>query len=109
MNEFTTIACVIFAIAIAVETAVWVSFLHRLRARYPQQWLHAAQPAQWQDRTLLSARSTMLYLHQRDYLDSLDWDGMRYCGRHRSLMLAAYWFTAITGVAALTTLALYGW
>lgn len=109
MNQITSISGVLFAIAIAVETVVWLAFLHRLKVRHPQQWLHAEQPIIWQDRTVLSARSTMLYLHHREYADSLDGDGIRYCGRYRSLMLAAYWFTAITGFAALTSVALYGW
>jgi len=63
----------------------------------------------WQDRTLLSARSTMLYLSNRDYLESLDLDGAHYCGRHRSLLLAAYWLTVAAGVTALLALALHGW
>lgn len=66
MNKVTVIACVSFAFAMAVETLVWVAFLHRLRTRHPQQWLHASQPVLWQHRTLLSARSTMLYLHNRN-------------------------------------------
>lgn len=109
MNQVTTIASVLFAGAIAAETVVWVSFLHLLKVRHPQQWLHAQQPIIWQDRTVLSARSTMLYLHHREYADSLDADGIRYCNRYRSLMLVAYWLTAITGVATLTSLAFYGW
>lgn len=109
MNKVTVIACVSFAFAMAVETLVWVAFLHRLRTRHPQQWLHASQPVLWQHRTLLSARSTMLYLHNQEYLDSMDRDGIRYCGHHRDLMLLAYWITAITGIAALLVLALHGW
>ncbi|MDI9239105.1 hypothetical protein QLQ15_09305 [Lysobacter sp. LF1] len=109
MNPFTAIAGTLFAAAIAVETAVWLAFLNRLRVRHPQQWLHAEQPIIWQDRTVMSARSTMLYLHHREYADSLDRDGIRYCDRYRAVMLLAYWFTAATGSAALMTLAFYGW
>ncbi|GAA5077314.1 hypothetical protein [Lysobacter panacisoli] len=109
MNQLTAVAGILFAAAIVVETVVWLAFLHRLKARHPQLWLHAEQPLIWQDRTVLSARSTMLYLHHREYVDSLDRDGIRYCDRYRTVMLAAYWFTAITGFAALMTLARYGW
>ena len=109
MKWITAIACVSFVVAMAVETAIWTTFLRRLRIRYPQQWLHAAQPLMWQDRTLLSARSTMLYLSNREYLESVDRDGARYCGRHRSLMLAAYWLTVAAGLVALMTLAFHGW
>lgn len=109
MNQITLIACVSFAAAILVETLVSMLFLHRLRTRYPRQWMHAAQPRRWQDRTLLSARSTMNYLEQRDYLASQDGEGRRYCRRHRTIMLVAYWVTAATGLAALLALALYGW
>ncbi len=109
MNQITAIAGSLFAVAIVVETVVCLAFLHHLRVRHPRQWLHAEQPLIWQDRTVLSARSTMLYLHQREYSYSLDRDGIDYCDRYRTVMLVAYWFTAITGFAALTTLALYGW
>lgn len=108
MKWITTIACVSFAVTIAAETAVWTMFLHRLKNRYPQQWLHAAQPLMWQDRTPLSARSTMMYLSNRDYLESLDLDGAHYCGRYRSLLLATYWLTVAAGMAALTALAFHG-
>lgn len=109
MNQITAIACVLFALAIVVETAVWLAFLHRLKTQHPQQWVHAAQPILWQDRTLPRARSTMRYLHYREYLASLDGEGRRYCGRHRAIMLVAYWFTVTTGVAAVVAIAVYGW
>ncbi|UHQ24715.1 hypothetical protein LVB77_08525 [Lysobacter sp. 5GHs7-4] len=109
MNQITAIASGVFAVAIAVETVVWLTFLHQLKVRHPRQWLHAEQPIIWQGRTVLSARSTMLYLHHRVYSDSFDRDGIHYCGRYRVVMLIAYWLTAITGFAALVTLTLYGW
>ena len=109
MNGITLIACALFAGAMALETVVSMTFLSRLKSRHPQLWMHAAQPPLWQDRTLLSARSTMLYLLNRDYLDSLDEPGIRYCNRYRALMLAAYGVTVTAGVAALVALALHGW
>ena len=109
MNKITIIACTMFGIAIAMETAIWLTFLRRLKIRHPLQWLHAAQPVSWQDRTATSARSTMLYLHSREYLSSLDWEGIHYCGRNRTMMLAAYWLTALTGTALVFALALFGW
>ncbi len=109
MNEITLIACILFGGAIALETVVSMTFLGRLRSRYPQLWMHAAQPPLWQDRTLLSARSTMLYLFNRDYVESLDESGIRYCNRYRALMLAAYGVTVTAGIAALVALALLGW
>lgn len=51
----------------------------------------------------------MRYLHYREYLASLDGEGRRYCGRHRAIMLVAYWFTVTTGVAAVVAIAVYGW
>jgi hypothetical protein len=109
MNRITIFTSKAFALAIAMETAIWLIFLRRLRVRHPRQWLHAAQPALWQDRTALSARVTMRYLHDRDYLSSADQEGMHYCGRGRTVMLATYWFTAFTGVGTLIALALDGW
>lgn len=109
MNGITLIACLLFAGAIALETVVSMTFLSRLKSRYPQLWMHAEQPAFWQDRTLLSARSTMLYLFNRNYVESLDESGIRYCNRYRSIMLTAYGVTVIAGISALVTLALLGW
>lgn len=51
----------------------------------------------------------MLYLQHKSYLDSSDWDGRRYCGRYRAIMLATYWFTVIAGAAALIAIFMYGW
>ena len=108
MRPETVIACVVFASAIALETIIWMTFLRGLRLRHPQQWAHAAQPTHWHGRTALSARSTMLYLLSREYLDSTDDAGGRYCARHRSLMLMAYWCTVGAGIAAIVALAVEG-
>ena len=62
MSQVTMTACVLFALAMAVESAVRLLFLHRLKIRHALQWTHAAQPVLWTDRTILSARSMMLYL-----------------------------------------------
>lgn len=109
MNQVTVAACVLFILAMAVETTVRLIFLRFLEMRHPGQWQHAAQPALWMDRTILSARSMMLYLQRRTYLASVDWDGGSYCDRHRTIMLTAYWFTVTTGATALIAIALYGW
>jgi len=108
MSQVAVIACVLFALAMAIESAVLLVFLRRLKMRHPRQWVHAAQPVLWTDRTILSARSIMLYLQHKTYLASVDWEGSRYCGRHRAVMLVAYWFTTITGIAALSAIAMYG-
>lgn len=109
MSQVTVAACVLFALAMAVESVVRLVFLHRLKIRHALQWTHAAQPVLWTDRTILSARSMMLYLQHKSYLDSSDWDGRRYCGRYRAIMLATYWFTVIAGAAALIAIFMYGW
>ena len=109
MNEITSIACALFAGAIALEFLVSMAFLGRIKARHSQLWMHGAQPSRLQDRTFLSARSTMLYLFNRDYLESLDESGIRYCNRYRVLMLTAYWVTVTAGIAALVAVALLGW
>lgn len=108
MNSLTIAAFVLFGMAVTVESAVWMTCLHRLRTRHPQQWRHAAQPPLWQDRTLLSARSTMRYFLYFDYQSSLDADGIRFCTRNRTRMLGAYWLTAITGALLLVALGVRG-
>lgn len=80
----TLFALVCFVSAMALESAVWLRFRRRLQRRHPKQWAHAAQPPQWQDRTLFSAR-------------------------HRTAMLAVYWITAVAGVALLVSVATTGW
>lgn len=50
----------------------------------------------------------MLYLQRKTYLGSVDGDGVDYCGRQRTTMLASYWFTIITGVVALSCIAIDG-
>lgn len=107
MSNFGAVVLGVFCLAMAVESAVWMTCLHRLKTRHPQQWRHAAQPALWQDRTLLSARSTILYLHNREYLSSMDREGMNCCSRSRTVMLAAYWLTSVTGTATLAALAVH--
>jgi hypothetical protein len=109
MNHPTVIALGLFCLAAILESAVWMTCLYRLKARHPQQWLHAEQPLLWQDRTLLSARRTMLYFQHQTYLSSLDEGGMRFCNRNRTMMLGAYWLTVITGAALVGTLAVNGW
>lgn len=105
MKPVTVSACLLFAIAIAIETVVWITFLRGLKSRHPQQWMHAAQPARWHDRTVLSARSTMLYLLTREFMDSIDEAGARYCSRYRAILLLAYWCTVGAGIAAVVALA----
>ena len=105
----TVIALGIFSLAVVLESAVWMTCMYRLKARHPHQWRHAEQPELWQDRTLLSARNTMLYFQHQTYLSSQDEGGMRFCNRHRAMMLGAYWLTAITGAALVVTLAVSGW
>jgi hypothetical protein len=109
MNHPTVIAFGLFCLAVILESAVWMTCLRRMKVQHPQQWLHAGQSPLWQDRTLLSARSTMLYFYSCTYLSSLDVDGIRFCNRNRTMMLSAYWLTAITGAALLVTLAIGGW
>lgn len=109
VNMSTLIACAIFVGAVALESVVSMAFLGRLKARHPQLWMHAEQPPRWQDRTLLSARSTMLYLLNRDYLGSLDEPGIRYCERYRVPMLVAYGVTVTAGIVAVVALAFGGW
>lgn len=109
MSQVTVAACGLFALAMATESAVRLIFLYRLKVRHPRQWAHAAQPVHWKDRTILSARSTVLYLQHRTYLGSSDGAGSRYCGRHRAIMLGAYRLTLLTGFAALITIATHGW
>ena len=101
------IAFALFSLAVVLESAVWMTCLYRLRSRHPRQWRHAEQPRQ--ERTLLSARSTMLYFQHQTYLSSLDEGGMRFCNRNRTMMLGAYWLTVITGAALIITLAVSGW
>lgn len=105
MKPVTVSACILFASAIAIETIVWMTFLRGLKLRHPEQWMHAAQPTRWHDRTVLSARSTMLYLLTREYMDSIDEAGTRYCSRYRSILLLAYWCTVLAGIAAVVALA----
>lgn len=105
----TLLALGLFAFAMALESAVSLRFLHRLRRKHPKQWAHAAQPPLWQDRTLFSARETMLYLKDYAFVSSQDASGIRYCERHRAAMLAAYWITAVAGVAFLVSVATNGW
>ena len=105
----TLFALVFFVLAIALESAVSLRFLHRLRRRHPKQWAHASQPPLWQDRTLFSARETMLYLKDYAFASSQDFSGIRYCARNRALMLTVYWITAVAGVAFLVSVATNGW
>lgn len=103
------IAFGLFSLAVVLESAVWTTCLYRLKSRHPHQWQHAEQPLFWQDRTLLSARRTMVYFQDQTYLSSLDEGGMRFCNRNRTMMLGAYWLTVITGAAWVVTVAVSGW
>jgi len=105
MKPVTVSACILFASAIAIETIVWMTFLRGLKSRHPQQWMHADQPTRWHDRTVLSARSMMLYLLTREYMDRIDEPGTHYCSRYRSILLVAYWCTVGAGIAAVVALA----
>ena len=58
---------------------------------------------------LMNYRNTMLYFQHQTYLSSQDEGGMRFCNRHRAMMLGAYWLTAISGAALVVTLAVSGW
>ncbi len=98
-----------FSLAVVLESAVWATCLHRLRSRHPDQWQHAEQPLLWQDRTLISARRTMVYFQDQTYLSSLDEAGQRFCNRHRTMMLGVYWLTVMTGAALVVTLAVSVW
>ena len=109
MSQPAAIAFVVFCLAMAVESVVWLTCLRQLKAKHPQQWLHAEQPLLWQNGTLLSARRTMLYFHHFIYLSSLDEDGIQFCNHRRTMMLSVYWLTAMAGAALLVTLALCGW
>jgi len=106
MKPVTVSACILFASAIAIETIVYMTFLRGLKSRHPEQWMHAAQPTCWLDRTVLSARSTMLYVLTREYMGNIDEAGTRYCSRYRSSLLLAYWCTAVAGIAAVVALAM---
>lgn len=105
----TLFALALFISAMALESAVWLRFLRRLRLQYPKQWAHASQPPLWRDRTLFSARDTMLYLKNYAFLSSQDSGGIRYCERNRATMLVVYWITAIAGAALLVSVAVHGW
>ena len=105
----TATAFGLFSLAVVLESAVWMTCLHRLKSRHPDQWRHAEQPRLWQDRTLLDARNTMLYFKHHTYRSSLDENGIRFCSRNRTMMLGAYWLTVMTGAALVVTLAVSGW
>lgn len=105
----TLFALVFFVSAMALESAVWLRFLRRLERQHPKQWAHASQPPLWKDRTLFSARDTMLYLKDYAFASSQDANGIRYCERNRTTMLAVYWITAVAGVGLLVSVATSGW
>ncbi|HEV8693128.1 MAG TPA: hypothetical protein VGQ93_02920, partial [Lysobacter sp.] len=109
MNTPTVIALSGFLLAICLESVLLLVFLRVLRTRHPRQWAHAKQPLKWQERTVLSARRTMLYLKDYTFLDSVDRDGIRHCARNRLTMILFYWATVLTGLSLLATLVVWGW
>lgn len=109
MSTLTLALIVGFALAILLENALVLTFLHRLRTRHPRQWLQSRQPLRWQGQVLQGAYTTMRYVKDYAFLGSADQEGIRYCDRSRPLLLLAYWSTALAGVALVVALAVSGW
>ena len=105
----TSIALMFFLIMLVIGSAIQWTFLIKLKKHHSILWVHAGKPTIINNGDLVSAWGTTRYLMNRDYNQSENDDGIRFCESFRGAMFYGYFLTASSVPIFIFSIFVFGW